>query len=53
MKRIQRVQELLKKYRLDAFLFSSQPSVFYLSGFRSSHAYIIVTRDSHHLLTDG
>lgn len=53
MKRIQKVQELLKKHKLDAFLFSSQPNVFYLSGFRSSHAYVVITRDSYHLLTDG
>ncbi len=53
MKRIRQVQELLKKHNLDAFLFSSQANVFYLSGFRSSHAYVVITRDSHHLLTDG
>ncbi len=53
MKRIKRVQELLKKHKLDAFVFSSQANVFYLSGFRSSHAYVVITRDSYHLLTDG
>ncbi len=53
MKRVQKVQELLRKHKLDAFLFSSQPNVFYLSGFRSSHAYVVVTRDSYHLLTDA
>ncbi|MEN3028006.1 MAG: Xaa-Pro peptidase family protein [Aquificaceae bacterium] len=53
MKRIERVQALLKEKGLQAFLFSSQPNVFYLSGFRSSHAYVVVGRDSHHLLTDG
>ncbi len=53
MKRVQKVQELLRKHKLDAFLFSSQPNVFYLSGFRSSHAYVVVTRGSYHLLTDA
>ncbi len=53
MKRIEKVQELLKKHKLDAFVFSSQANVFYLSGFRSSHAYVVITRDSYHLLTDG
>ena len=53
MKRIEKVQELLGKKNLDAFLFSSQPNVFYLSEFRSSHAYVVVSRDSYHLLTDG
>lgn len=51
--RIKRVQELIRKSNLDAFLFTSQPNVFYLSGFRSSHAYIIITQDSYHLFTDG
>lgn len=51
--RIVRVQELLKRNHLDAFLFTSQPNIFYLSGFRSSHAYLVITRDSYHLLTDG
>lgn len=53
MERIFRVRELLRKHRLHAFVFSSQPNVFYLSEFRSSHAYVVVGRDSHHLLTDG
>ncbi|MCS6999171.1 MAG: Xaa-Pro peptidase family protein [Aquificaceae bacterium] len=53
MKRIERVQALLKEKGLQAFLFSSQPNVFYLSGFRSSHAYVVVGRDSHYLLTDS
>jgi len=51
--RIAKVQNLLEKNNLDAFLFSSQPNVFYLSGFRSSHAYVVVSRHSYHLLTDG
>ncbi len=53
MKRVQRVQDMLRKHKLDAFLFSSQANVFYLSGFKSSHAYVVVSRDSFHLFTDG
>ncbi|RMH80028.1 MAG: aminopeptidase P family protein [Acidobacteria bacterium] len=53
MQRIEKVKEILKERGIDAFLFSSQANVFYLSGFRSSHAYVIVTQSSHHLLTDG
>lgn len=52
-KRIEKVQELLEKHHLDAFLFTSQANVFYLSGFRSSNAYVVVGKDSYLLLTDG
>lgn len=51
--RINRVQELIKRSDLDAFLFTSQANIFYLSGFRSTHAYVIITQDSYHLFTDG
>ncbi len=34
-------------------MFSSQANVFYLSGFRSTHAYAVITPNSKHLLTDG
>ncbi|RMH00617.1 MAG: aminopeptidase P family protein [Aquificota bacterium] len=53
LERIKKVQSLLKEHGLDAFLFSSQANVFYLSGFRSSHAYVVITQSSYHLLTDG
>ncbi len=52
-KRIEKVQKLLEKHNLDAFLFTSQANVFYLSGFRSSNAYVVVSKDSYILLTDG
>ncbi|MFN3870346.1 MAG: M24 family metallopeptidase [Aquificaceae bacterium] len=52
-KRIEKVQNLLEKHHLDAFLFTSQANVFYLSGFRSSNAYVVVSKDSYLLLTDG
>ncbi len=47
------VQALIDREGLDAFLFSSQANVFYLSRFRSTHAYVILTPNSRHLLTDA
>ncbi len=52
-RRIEAVQNLIKSRDLDAFLFSSQPNVFYLSGFRSTHAYVVLSETARHLLTDG
>lgn len=51
--KLKEVQKLITQKDLDAFLFSSQANVFYLSGFRSTHAYVILTPNSKHLLTDG
>ena len=50
---IGKAQELIREKELDGFLFSSQASVFYLSGFRSTHAYVLLTSEGKHLLTDG
>jgi Xaa-Pro aminopeptidase/Xaa-Pro dipeptidase len=51
--RLERVAHLIEEEGLDAFLFSSASNVFYLSGFRSTHAYVILARGERHLLTDG
>ncbi len=51
--KLREVQELIKKEGLDAFMFSSQANVFYLSRFRSTHAYAVITPNSKYLLTDG
>ncbi len=51
--KLRQVKELIEKSGLDAFLVSSVSNVFYLTGFRSTHAYLVITPDSHHLLTDG
>lgn len=51
--KVKEVQSLIEKEGLDAFLFSSQANVFYLSGFKSTHAYVVLTPSSKHLLTDG
>ncbi len=47
------VQKLIKEKGLDAFMFISQPNVFYLSRFRSTHAYAILTPEEKFFLTDG
>ncbi|MFN3814458.1 MAG: M24 family metallopeptidase, partial [Aquificaceae bacterium] len=51
--RLIEVKKLLEQKGLDAFLFSSQANVFYLSSFRSTNAYVVLTGKSQHLLTDG
>ncbi len=51
--KIEELRRLLKKRNLEAFLFSSPPNVFYLTGFKSTHAYAVVTLKSLYLLTDG
>ncbi|MCX8060075.1 MAG: Xaa-Pro peptidase family protein, partial [Aquificaceae bacterium] len=53
MRKKRQIQELLERHELDAFLFSSQANVFYLSGFRSTHAYVIVSHGPPYLLTDS
>ncbi|NPB08342.1 MAG: aminopeptidase P family protein [Aquificae bacterium] len=47
------VLQKIKREGLDAFVFSSQPSVFYLTGFRSTHAYAVLGSESRLLITDG
>ena len=47
------VRELIVREGLSAFLFSSNANVQYLSGFRSSHAYALITPEERYLLTDG
>lgn len=52
--RISKVKiSLLKEKDLDGFLFLYPPNVFYLSGFRASHAYVIINRDEKYFITDG
>ena len=48
-----RVKELLAEHNLDAFLFSSQPNVLYLTGFRSSNAYVLASHENFYLFTDA
>lgn len=51
--KVKEAQKLIDREGLDAFLFTSRANVFYLSRFSSTHAYVILTPDSKHLLTDG
>jgi len=46
--KLKEAQKLVDQKGLDA-----QANVFYLSGFRSTHAYVVLTPNSKHLLTDG
>ena len=51
---LQKVVEKISKQGLDGFLFSSQPSVFYLSRFKSTHAYVLLTSKGERvLITDS
>jgi Xaa-Pro aminopeptidase/Xaa-Pro dipeptidase len=51
---MEKIFEKINREGLDCFLFSSQPSVFYLSGFKSTHAYVLLTAEKdRYLLTDG
>jgi Xaa-Pro aminopeptidase len=49
----EKIREKLSKEGLEGFLFSSQPSVFYLSNFKSTHAYILLTKTDKVLITDS
>ncbi len=53
IKRLKKVQDLLEKEKLSAFLFSSYPNVFYLSNFRSSNAYILISKKGNYFFTDA
>ncbi|MEZ0323094.1 MAG: Xaa-Pro peptidase family protein [Hydrogenothermaceae bacterium] len=53
LSRLRKAQEKIRDSDLDCFLFSSYSNVFYLSGFSSSNAYIILTEDRGFFLTDG
>jgi len=50
---IEKVRKKIKFNNLDAFLFSSQANVFYLTRFRSSNAFAIITEKEKIFLTDG
>jgi len=51
--RVREVQEKVKREGLKAFLFSSYPSVFYLTGFRSTNAHALLTPSERYLFTDA
>ncbi len=53
MSRINEVFKKIEKNGLDAFLFSSQVNVFYLSRFKSSNAYVVLTKNKKYFFTDA
>lgn len=53
MIRIEKVRKILEENKLDGLLLTSQPNIFYLSGFRSSHAYAVITPREKFFLTDS
>ena len=53
MEKVNKVIQKIQKENLDGFLFSSFPNVFYLSGFKSSNAYAIITPSSKIFFTDA
>ncbi|WP_038057441.1 aminopeptidase P family protein [Thermodesulfobacterium hydrogeniphilum] len=52
-KKLLKLKEFLEKNQLSAFLFSSSSNVFYLSKFKSTNAYIIITKNNQYFLTDA
>ncbi len=51
--KIRYIKEFLKTEKLDAFLFTSPANIFYLTGFKSTHAYVIFTPHERFFLTDA
>ncbi len=47
------IKKFIENKGLSAFIFSSPTNVFYLSGFKATHAYILITLDKNYFLTDG
>jgi len=52
-KKLNWIRRFLKENNLSAFLFTSFPNIFYLTNFRSSNAFIIITSKEHFFLTDA
>lgn len=50
---INKILEKIRRENLDAFLFSSFSNVFYLSKFRSSNAFVILTQKEKYFITDS
>ncbi len=51
-RRISRLNSIIKKKKLDSFLVTNPPNVYYISGFRSQDASLLITRDTNFLITD-
>ncbi|MFN4196972.1 MAG: aminopeptidase P family N-terminal domain-containing protein, partial [Caldimicrobium sp.] len=53
IQRWENVKNLLHTYRVDALLFTSASNIYYLTRFRASQAYLLVTKDNSFLFTDA
>ncbi len=53
MKRIHRLLSLFKKNDLDALLVSSWPNVRYMSGFRNTESWLLISSKGRYLITDS
>ncbi|MGB9761893.1 MAG: M24 family metallopeptidase [Caldimicrobium thiodismutans] len=53
LNRLKASRKILEERKISAFIFASYPNVYYLSGLKASHAYVIVSKEKCFLLTDG
>ncbi len=53
IKKLDWIKEFIHKNNLSAFLFTSVPNIFYLTQFKSSNAFIIITKKDNYFLTDS
>lgn len=51
--RLEKVRKKISESGLDGFLFTSGSNIFYLSGFSSSNAYIVLTKEKGYYITDA
>jgi len=50
--RINKLKAIIKKKKLDAFLITDPNNVYYMSGFKSTDASLLITKDINFLITD-
>jgi len=53
IKKLEWIRDFLEKNKLSAFLFTSPSNIFYLTRFKSSNAFIIITKEKNFFLTDA
>ncbi len=53
MPKLDQIHNKIKNENLDSFFFTSQPNIFYMTYFHSSHAYIILTSSQKIFITDS
>ncbi|WP_457639497.1 M24 family metallopeptidase [Persephonella sp.] len=51
--KIRQIQQKIKDSELTSFLFSSRPNVFYLTGFNSTNAFVLLTEKEKFFITDS